>query len=174
MTNIFSFPRCRSIQKSTREDKHIFLQRHIGLVIQLLFKWRPQHEDILGPQVLWWRVRELLIRPARTPCCIRMLTVKSEASEVLLCLTELYRSSYCFEKWRDTCYISWESEEQHALEETDIAVKFSAEHPLSLSLSVSVSRLYAFTSAWISPAITALWLNDWNKWFQSIWGWAQM
>lgn len=30
--------------------------------------------------------------------------------------------------------------------------------------------LYVFMSAQISPEITALWLNDWNKWFQSIWG----
>lgn len=35
-------------------------------------------------------------------------------------------------------------------------------------------RLYVFTSAWTSSAITALWLNDWNKCFLSIWGWVQM
>lgn len=70
--------------------------------------------------------RQLLIRPARAPCCIQMSTVKSKVSEVLLCLTELYHSSYCFEKGSNTYYISWESEEQLALEETAIIVKFSA------------------------------------------------
>ena len=42
--------------------------------------------------------REFLIRPARTPCCIQTLTVKSKVSEVLLCLTKLYHTCYCFEK----------------------------------------------------------------------------
>lgn len=119
---------------------------------QFSFGWRLQCEDILGPQVLWQGKRGFLIRPASTPCCIQMLTVEKQSEW-----------SFILPDWALQCQLLFWKVKRYLLHLLGkwAAACFGRDCYYGEVLSLALYFwLYVFMSAWISPAITALWLSD--------------
>lgn len=155
---IFSvFPDVQSFKKSTKE-KHwfemneFFFRDRWVLLYTILFQMEAPvwgHFETPGPLTGKERVPD---QTSSTPCCIQMLTVEKQNEW-----------SFVSPDWALQCQLLFWKVKRYLLHLLGkwAAACFGRDCYYGEVLSLALYFwLYVFTSAWISPAITALWLND--------------